>query len=199
MKKKRHLTPNEIKAQLNAIAREKRMCERTPCSAMNIIIPYTIMKCEGFKGKRIVRIINKINEMEEKWERGEINIDEVSQRLMDKAEWTIANEHYTESDIVAKKGTYKHWLDKIQIEPQNKINDFATRYMLFFFTSLMEDFNFGKERLTRVQEYLNNLLLDYQKNKTSVQEWTKALYVEAGLVIEMPIDPLTQQNDLSLN
>lgn len=199
MKKKRHLTPNEIKAQLNAIARGNRMCERAPYSAMNIIIPYTIMKCEGFKGKRIVRIINKINEMEEKWERGEINIDEVSQRLMDKAEWTIANEHYTESDIVARKGTYKHWLDKIQIEPQNKINDFATRYMLFFFTSLMEDFNFGKERLTRVQEYLNNLLLNYQKNKTSVKEWTKALYDEAGLVIEMPIDPLTQQNDLSLN
>ena len=192
MKKKRHLTPDEIKKQLNMIAREKRMADRTPYSAMNILMPYTIMKCEGFKAQRIVRILNKVNDMQEKWENGEIDLEEVSQRLMDKAEWTIASEHYQESDIIAKKGTYQHLVDKLQIEPQNRINDFATRYMLFFFTALMEEYRFGKERLTRVQEYLNNILLEYQEDKTSVDEWKKELFDKAGLVIEMPIDPLTQ-------
>lgn len=65
MKKRRHLTPKQICAQCNAIAREKRMADRSPWSAMSIVCPYVIMKCEGFKGQRILRIINRIKEMEE--------------------------------------------------------------------------------------------------------------------------------------
>lgn len=64
--------------------------------------------------------------------------------------------------------------------------------MLFFFTALMDEYGFGKERLTRVQDYMNELLLMYQQDKTTVHEWKKVLLEEAGVVIEMPIDPLTQ-------
>lgn len=190
--KKRHLEPNEIKAQLKAIAREKRMADRTPWSAMSIICPYVIMKCEGFKGQRIVRIINKIKEMEEQWENGDIDLQDVSNRLNDKADWTIEFKQWTESDITARKGSYKHWLDKVQLEPQNRINQHAGRYMLFFFTALMDEYGFGKERLTRVEEYMNNLLLEYQQNKTTVRAWNKELFEDAGVYIEMPVDPLTQ-------
>lgn len=189
---KRHLRPDEIKAQLNAIAREKRMADRSPWSAMSIICPYVIMKCEGFKGQRILRIINKIKEMEEQWSKGELELEAVSQRLKDKADWTIEYKQWTEADITAKKGSYKYWLDKVQLEPQNRINQHAGRYMLFFFVSLMDEYGFGKERLTRVEEYMNQLILDYQQDKTTVREWKKVLYEEAGVIIEMPIDPLTQ-------
>lgn len=112
--------------------------------------------------------------------------------MWDKAEWTIEYKEYTQEDIKGKKGTYQYWIDSKQIEPQNKINEQATRYMLFFFTALMDEYGFGKERLTRVEEYLNSLLLDYQQDKTTVKEWKKALYEEAGVLVEMPIDPLTQ-------
>lgn len=80
----------------------------------------------------------------------------------------------------------------MQLEPQNRINQNAARYMIFFFVSLIDEYGFGKERLTRVEEYMNKLILDYQQDKTTIQEWKKALYEEAGVVIEMPIDPLTQ-------
>lgn len=190
--KKRHLTPQEIIAQCKAVARESRMADRTPWTAMGIMCAYVIMRCEGFKGQRISKIASKVNEMEEQWSKGKIDLKEISKRLYDKAEWTIEYKKYTEADITAKKGSYQHWIDSKQIGPQNTINEQATRYMLFFFTALIGEYGFGKDRLTRVEEYLNNLLLDYQQDKTTVRGWSKALLDEAGIVMEMPIDPLTQ-------
>ena len=64
--------------------------------------------------------------------------------------------------------------------------------MLFMFTALMDEYGYGKDRLTRVQEYMNNLLLDYQQDKTTVMEWRRTLLEETGVVFEPPIDPLTQ-------
>lgn len=190
--KKRHLTPQEIMAQCKAIAREKRMADRTPWTAMGIICAYVIMKVEGFKGKRIVRITDKINALEERWSAGEVDLKEISNTLYQKADWSVEYKKYTLDDITARKGTYQYWLDSKQIDPQNTINEQATRYMLFFFTALMEEYGFGKERLTRVEEYMNNLLLDYQQDKTTVRGWSTALLEEAGIVMEMPVDPLTQ-------
>lgn len=189
---KRHLTPKEIIAQCKAVARESRMADRTPWTAMGIMCAYVIMQKEGFKGQRILKITNKVNELEEQWSSGKIDLKCVSDRLMKKAEWTIGYEEYTEADIKAKKGTYQYWLDSAQIAPQNTINEQATRYMLFFFTALMDEYGFGKERLTRVQEYMNELLKAYQQDKTTVSEWKQALFKEAGVVMEMPVDPLTQ-------
>ena len=192
MKKKRHLTPKEIMAQCKAVARECRMADRTPWTAMGIMCSYVIMKKEGFKGQRISRLANKVNEMEAQWSEGKIDLKEISQQLYDKAGWTIEHKAYKESDITAKKGSYQYWLDSKQIAPQNTINEQATRYMLFFFTSLMDEYGFGKERLTRVCDYLNELLLDYQQDKTTVRAWKQTIYDEAGVIFEMPIDPLTQ-------
>ena len=193
MAKRRHLTPKEIIAQCKAIARESRMADRTPWTAMGIMCAYVIMKVEGFKGQRILKIANKINEMEEQWSKGKIDLKDVSKKLYDKAEWTIEYKEYTEEDIKAKKGSYQYWLDSVQIGPQNTINEQATRYMLFFFNALIDEYGFGKERLTRVEEYMNKLLLDYQTDKTTVHSWKKALLDEAGVVMEMPVDPLTQR------
>ena len=193
MAKRRHLTPKEIIAQCKAIARESRMADRTPWTAMGIMCAYVIMKVEGFKGQRILKIANKINEMEEQWSNGKIDLKDVSKKLYDKAEWTIEYKEYTEEDIKAKKGSYQYWLDSVQIGPQNTINEQATRYMLFFFNALIDEYGFGKERLTRVEEYMNKLLLDYQTDKTTVHSWKKALFDEAGVVMEMPVDPLTQR------
>lgn len=190
--KRRHLTPKEICAQCKAVARESRMADITPWSAMGILCGYVLMKVEGFKGKRIARIANKVNDMEVEWTKGLVDLEEVSKRLMDKAEWTVEFKPYTEADIKYKKGTFEHWFDSVQIGAQNTINEQATRYMLFFFTALMDEYKYGKERLTRIEEYMNELLNSYQKDKTTVREWKKALYDEAGVVYEMPVDPLTR-------
>ena len=192
MGKKRHLTPAEIKEQCKRIARESRMADRTPWTAMGIMLSYVIMRKEGFKGQRISRIANTVNEMEADWADGKIDLKEISKRLYDKADWTIEYKAYTVDDITARKGSYQYWLDSKQIAPQNTINEQATRYMLFLFTALMDEYGFGKDRLTRVEEYMNELLLQYQEDKTTVREWSRALLAEVGVVMEPPVDPLTQ-------
>ena len=192
MGKKRHLTPAEIKEQCKRIARESRMADRTPWTAMGIMLSYVIMRKEGFKGQRISRIANKVNEMEADWADGKIDLKEISKRLYDKADWTIEYKAYTVDDITARKGSYQYWLDSKQIAPQNTINEQATRYMLFLFTALMDEYGFGKDRLTRVEEYMNVLLLQYQEDKTTVREWSRALLAEVGVVMEPPVDPRTQ-------
>ena len=190
--KRRHLTPQQIIAQCKAVAREKRMAERTPWTAMAIMCSYVIMKKEGFKGQRISKVTGKINEMEEQWCNGKIDLEKISNALYEKTGWTVGCKQYTQEDITAKKGSFKYWIDSKQIDPQNTINEQATRYMLFYFTVLMKEYGFGKERLTRVQEYMNGLLQEYQEDKTTVSAWSKELLDEAGIVMEMPIDPLLQ-------
>lgn len=191
---KRHLTPKEIMAQCKAVARERRMCERSPWTAMGIITGYALMTSEGFKGQRLKRIADYVENREKEYQSGKVTIEEMTKRLMDKAGWSITYEPYTEADIKSKKGSYQYWLDKRQIDPQNAINRSATRYLLFMYAALMDEYGYSKERLTRVQKEIDKHLLDYQQDKVSVNQWKKALLEDAGIYYEAPIDPLTQTN-----
>lgn len=191
---KRHLTRNEILARCNAVARERRLCDRSPWTAMSIICSYAAMKSEGFKGQRLQKIVTRVNELQSEYDAGRVDLEEISKKLYDRAEWTVTHEKYTEADITAKKGSFDYWLDKKQIDPQNAINEQATRYMLFFFTALTEMYGFGKERLTRVQEKINEMLQLYQQDKVTVRQWKKELLDDAGIYFENPVDPLTQKS-----
>lgn len=192
--RRRHLTRNEIIKQCNMIARERRMANRTPWTAMGIMCSYVLLKNEGFKAQRILKVTDKIREFEEQWEKGELILEEVSKELYNKAEWTVEYVKYEKSDITAKKGTYQYFIDERQLEPQNTINEQSTRYMLFFFKALSELYGYGKDRLTRVEQALLDLMEDYRQDKTSIKHWKKKLYEEAGVIFEMPVDPLTQKS-----
>lgn len=192
MGKKRHYTPQQIIAQCNAIAREKRMAVRSPWTAMAIVCGYSMLKSEGFKAKRIAAVCTKVNEYEDLWREGLLTVEQVQADLMEKAEWSVEYKEYTEADITAKKGSFQYWLDSIQIEPQNTINETATRYMLFFFLALNEMHGYGKDRLTRVKDLMNQTIEEYQKNKEALQRW-KIDLLDAGIYFENPIDPLTQE------
>jgi hypothetical protein len=193
MKKRRHLTPHEIMEQCKTIAREKRMADRTPWTAMAIMCGYTVMRSEGFKGIRINRLTNYVNDMEEKWCRGEVDLKELSDKLMEKADWTIEYKQYAKEDITAKKGSYAYWIVERQLNPQNTINEQAARYLMFFYHGLMDVYGYGKKRLTRVEKVMNKLLRGYAENNDTVHTWHRELLDEAGIVMEMPIDPLTQK------
>lgn len=191
---RRHLTPKEIMEQCKHIARESRMAERTPWTAMGIICGYALYKSEGFKGQRISRITSAVAAYEEKWQAGEITMEEYSDRLKEKADWTIDYKEYSESDIYYRKGSYNYWLDKVQLAPQNTINKQSTRYMIWMFNALMDEYGYGKDRLTRVQEFMSSMLMDYQVSKHTVITWRKILLEEAGIMFEQPIDPLDQKS-----
>ncbi len=189
---RRHLTPKEIAEQCKQVAREKRMCDRTPWTAMAIMCGYTVMKSEGFKGIRINRLTNYVNAMEEKWSAGKVDLEELRDKLMEKADWSIEYKQYTTEDITAKKGSYAYWIVERQLDPQNTINELSARYLLFFYHGLMELYGYGKDRLTRVERMMGKFLRGYGEDNNVVHKWHKELLEDAGIVMEMPIDPLTQ-------
>jgi hypothetical protein len=171
------------------------MAERTPWTVMNIICPYTLLKSEGYKGVRIAKILSKIEEYERMWTNGEINLDELEKRVCEKADGnsdSFTYTVYTEADITKKKGTYDYWLDSRYIGAQNIMNQEAARYLVFFYNALIDLEGFGKKRIKRVEEKMNSLMSEYEFNRFHLSMWEKELEEEAGLAIEMPIDPLTQ-------
>lgn len=189
--KQRHLSKRELLMQCNAIAREKRMASRTPWTIMSILCSYCIMNAENFKGQRLVRIINAINELESKFDANSIDLEQLQDEIFKKAGFKIKSDTYVESDITHKKGSFNYWLDSRQIEAQNEMNKQASRYMLFFYHTLITEFGFGKKRIKRVDELLSKNMKEYQTNRSLIVDWKKVLKEEAGLVIEMPRDPLT--------
>lgn len=190
--KQRHLSKRELLMQCNAIAREKRMASRTPWTIMSILCSYCIMTAENFKGQRLVRIINAVNELEEKYDNNSIDLEKLQDEIFEKVSFKIKSDTYEESDITHKKGSFNYWLDSRQIEAQNEMNKQASRYMVFFYHTLITEFEFGEKRITRVDELLSKNMKEYQTNRALIIDWKKALKEEAGLVIEMPVDPLTQ-------
>lgn len=194
MKKKRHLTPKEIMAHCKFIAKEKRTAERSPWTVASILAAYTMLKSEGFKGKKISRVLEYVNNLNEQWYDGKVDLEELRKALMEYGELPIGNTPYTEADITKKKGSFDYYMDLIEIDAQNTINEVATRYMVFFFTALRDVYGYGKVRLNRVADFLNNLLTDYQGDRKSLREWKQAILDEAGILIEPPVDPKTQDN-----
>lgn len=192
MGKKIHYTPQEIIAQCNAIAREKRMAVRSPWTAMAIVCGYSMLKSEGFKAKRIAAVLTKVNDYEDLWRNGELTVEQANEKLFKIAEWKIEYEEYKESDITAKKNSFQYYIDKIQIEPQNTINETSVRYLIFFFLALNEMHGYGKERLTRIKDLVNKTFTEYQDNRYALHKW-KAELLDAGIYFENPIDPLTQE------
>ena len=188
---KRHLTPKEIIQQCKMAAREVRMADRTPWTITSMLCAYGIMKVEGFKGKRILRLCKKVEYLNEQWENGKLDLDALRQKVKEKSGLEFVPGVYTEKDLIWKKGSYQYWFDKAQIDAQNTINEVMVRYLLFFFSALMEEYKFGNERLNRLFDYITGLLPDYQKNYSIVGEWKKTLYEDAGVVFELPLDPMT--------
>lgn len=190
--KRRHLTPQELKERLKHAAKQSRMATRTPWTAMGVLTGFALYKSEGFKGQRILKITDAVAEYERRWIDGEITIDDCNARLKEKTGWDVNVTPYTDEDLKSKKGSCRYLLEKTEMEAKNTINMQSARYMVWLFNALMDEYGYGKDRLTRVEEYMLKLIDDYTFSRTTVDAWRKVLRDDLGLVFEQPIDPITQ-------
>lgn len=188
----RHLTKDEIIRQCKYVAREKRMAERSPLTAAPIILCYSLYKSYDFKGQRLNRICQTVNDYMNDFYEGKIDVKTYSDDLKEKIGFTIDWEPYKESDIKHKKGSYEYWIAAREIPAQNKINEYATTYMVFFFTALQEIYGFGPKRCENVKNTMQKYLELYQNDRCTVRDWRKELIDFAGIAFEDPVDPLTQ-------
>lgn len=194
-KSRRHFNKDEIIAMCTQVARETRMADRTPYTAMPIICLYTMLESEGWKQTRLANLANKINEYKAKYDTGEIDKEYLENRLKEKVDFMVGYEEYTLEDVTSKT-KFMRWLDEKQIAPQNRINELSTEYMLLFFNALM-DCGFGKERVNRVQTAMFDVLNRYVENKLLLRDIRQKL-LDAGIFVEQPVDPLTQTVGSSL-
>lgn len=188
---KRHLSRQELITACKQVARERRMAEVSPWTAMSIICGYTMLQAKDFKGKRIHNVSKAVDEYERRWLLGEIDLSAMSRKLIDDyAGFSVEYVPYTEADIRYKKGTFDYWLDAKQIPAQNTINEFATRYLIFWFTSLAEMYGYREKRLTDIYEEFKKHMELYKVDKVSIRDWQKALLDDAGIWFALPEDPL---------
>lgn len=189
--RRRQLTKDEILRACKDVAMKNRIAERSAWTAMGIMCGYSIMKSEGFKQKRLADIAQKVSILNDKYLNYEIELEDLAKTLMDKAEWTIEVVEYTDNDIISKKKSFDYFYDKRSQEACNKVNNMCMAYLLFFFNVLITDYEFGKVRLTRVKDYLNDIKDAYEADKEQLHVWKKEL-LEAGVMYEGPKDPLFQ-------
>ncbi|MBQ0074519.1 MAG: hypothetical protein KBT34_10020 [Prevotella sp.] len=191
--RKKHYTRDEIIKICNQVARERRMAHLTPWTAMSIICGYTLLKEKDFKGKRIHAVSKAVDAYETKYLNGEIDLQEMRRAVIEKCDFLVLEYNaYTEQDIAFRKGTFNHWIDEKQLQPQNAINEFAIRYMIFFFTVLGEMHGYGEKRIKDIYTELNKNLNMYADNKISLKQWQKELMEDAGIWFDVPEDPITK-------
>lgn len=191
---RRHLTPKEIAAKCNAIARQRRIATRSPWTALSIVSAYALHTTEKFQGKKLQSIVNDVTEKYNHLYDGDYDIEDYSKRLMDKAGWTIQYEKFSEKDIHAKKGSIDYFFLERQIDPCNDINELSTAYLLLLFNRLI-DMGYGEKRLTRIKDLINTMFADYQEGRVDIDHWEKVLADEAGIAFGRPIDPITEGRD----
>lgn len=187
---KKRRTKAEILSACNQLARETRMAERTTNTSMQIICSYALWKSKNFGAKRLHDVILLVDEYENKYMEGKIDLKEMSNKLKDEY-WGKSVEYipYTEKDITVKKNSFDYLIDSKEIVLMNRINDFASRYMIFFFTALAEKHGYREGRIESVYKEMMKHLELYQYDKTTVAEWRKELMDYVGIVFENPLDP----------
>ena len=185
--KRKHLT----KDQILAIAREAQIMRnssiRSPFTGMSTLCNYVLWKDEKWYQKKLAAYNQAVAEYDNRLDAEEITLKEMSDRLWNKADFTVECVKQTEKDIlVNRKMKFLYEMEKNIIDCNNTINEMSTRYMLIHFNVLM-DMGYGRTRLERNKDYINERL----KTVTVVEgekimDLHKELYEGAGIYIEMP-------------
>lgn len=159
---------------------------------MSIICGYALLRSEGYKGKRIHKVSQNVDAMERQYLEGNLDVLALADKNVQTFGIGVEYSPYTEKDIKFRKGTYNYWLDYKQMEAQNVINEFASRYLNMFFWSMHEMHGFGEKRMGRLYDELQKHLELYRVDKVTLRDWQKALYEDAGIWFALPEDPLTK-------
>lgn len=188
MRGRRHLTPQEIMKQQNMIAREARMAERSTWTTMAVMFGWSMMQGLGFRGKRIIDVVNRVNELHEELEKH----PELFQQYKDIVEQKTGSEYYhvdySTDEITAKKGTYAYQYNAVQIPIQNKINRDCLNYMILYNYALVEK-GYGAVRLERMNSAFESIREPFKSQKAVLEKYRRELYEIAGVWFEDPADP----------
>lgn len=187
------MTKNELMRKLAMAKAQKRVCEFSPEAAAALMAGYTMVHDEGFGAGRVVAVSNRIAELQNALNSGEIDMEELRIRIFEKADFDVDYARYGYEEITAKPGTVEYILEKYEIESRNIITIRTAQYFICFYTALIDLYGYGKKRLNRVCENVNELLRESDQRDGCVEEWQKYITDKTGIEYENIFDAINRK------
>lgn len=179
----KHLTRDELLQQLKHTANVRRKAASAPFTGMAILWNYVLWKTEGWYQKRLT----EYNERVRHYYDSDPDIKVLSDRLFEKSEFTVEVQYHQEKDNQYKKSRrYRHDMEQKLMDAEDEINRCSQKYLLIHFNVLM-DVGYGKKRLIRVKDAMNQKLKEVgDPMGKGAMEMKQELMDGVGIIIEMP-------------
>lgn len=179
----KHKTKDELLRELKHVSKVRRRASSAPFTGMAILGNYILWYIEGWGQKRLAEYNNKVAEYYSQ----EYDMQALSDRLMNKAEFSVEVAYHSESDNRYKKSQkYRHSMEQKLMDAEDEINRCSQKYLLIHFNVLM-DMGYGKKRLTRIKDAMNQKLREVSDPMgVGAMEMRQELMDGVGICIEMP-------------
>lgn len=185
MGKKKHgrqMSRNEICAQMKKVRDIKQSADKSPFTGIAILANYVSWKEDKWGQIKLARYDQIVNDYETAINAGEIAVEELSDRLWDKAEFKI---EFTQWGYESGGKTLRDQLNAELIRSNNVINQYAARHLTVHFNALM-DLGYGKKRLERNKDQMTDYLDRADRGEIPIMQMHKELLDGVGIYIEMP-------------
>lgn len=184
---KKHLTKNEILARVKKVRDLKNHADKALFTGMATLCNYVLWKDEGWYQKKLADYNQRVAEYDRQLDSEEISLEIISNRLMEKAGFTVEYVPYTYDGIaVSKKSGFLYEMEKEIVDSDNNINALSVRYTLIHYQVLM-DMGYGEKRLNRNRDFVNARLARINvEDGSRFADLHRELLDGAGIYIEMP-------------
>lgn len=178
---------NKILAEMKKVAKMRRLGTRAAWMGAQMMSAYAMWKSEGFSARKISKVMQRVNEMEGEFDRGELHVKDV-RKLMCSEKYGL-NITVEECEPTPKnKNAYKDMIEQKMVECHNDITITTDRYILFFLKALIDVECFGRKRINRVKDYVFKLYQMSDSDPTLAHRIQRELLDGTGLMFESPKD-----------
>lgn len=176
----RQMSRDEIIKKMKLVSDMRRSAETSPFTTVAILANHVQWKKEGWGQTKLARYNQIVNDYETAINAGEVEIEYLSDRLWDKAEFRL---EYVPFES-CHGSSLRDRLNNEVIEFNNRIHLLATRHLTVHFNALM-DLGYGKKRLERNKDWLNEYLRESEKGTFNIMDLHRELVDGVGIYIEI--------------
>lgn len=176
----RQLSRNEIIQKMKKVSDMRRSAETSPFTGVAILANHVLWKKDGWGQIKLTRYNQIVNDYENKINAGEVEVETLSDRLWNKAEFRLEYVPFESCHGSSLRDRF----DNEVIEFNNRIHLLATRHLTVHFNALM-DLGYGKKRLERNKDWLNEYLRESEKGTFNIMDLHRELVDGVGIYIEI--------------
>lgn len=176
----RQMSRDEIIKNMKQVSDMRRSAETSPFTTVAILANHVQWKKEGWGQIKLTRYNQLVNDYETAINAGEVEVETLSDRLWNKAEFRLEYVPFESSSGSSLRDRFNNEV----IEFNNKIHLLATRHLTVHFNALM-DLGYGKKRLERNKDWLNEYLRESENGALNIMDLHRELIDKVGIYIEI--------------